>query len=422
LVRDGEAREIVVSTRTLVRRLAERTRNQNRRVFMAKKDDGFSLPPRGFVFWPVGTGDSTTIVVDKETVIQVDLHHLDCSNDDGDPHTPIVDRLVAVLPKRNGKPYLAAFVLTHPDEDHCLGYADLQKRVTIGELWFSPRIFREYKCDLCDDACVFQKEAKRRVKKTIENAAVGAGDRVRIIGYDDLLKEDEYKGFPKERLTIPGSEIIEVDGVELAKKFRAFVHAPFKDDCDGERNDASLGLQMTLKEGTVAARALLLGDHCYPTVKRIFDRSKKDDLAWNVLLALHHCSKSVMYWKGEGDKEEVLKQDVLDAIEKAQQTPGHIVASSEPIPTSNKDGDNPPHAKAKQRYEEIAIDDFLCTQEHPSTTAPKPIVFEFDSAGLKLKAEATKTVVASALAGAVAAARGAAEPPRDRVGFGKRDD
>src|SRR5437016_14432624 len=71
------------------------------------------------------------------------------------------------------------------------------------------------------------------------------------------------------------------------------------------------------------------------------------------------------HWKDEGDAEETLKQDVLDAVEKAQQSPGHIVASAEPIPASNKDGDNPPHAKAKQRYEEIATDSFLCTQEHP---------------------------------------------------------
>jgi hypothetical protein len=390
---------------------------------MAKKADGFVLPQRGFVFWPVGTGDSTTIVIDEKTVIQIDLHHLECSNDDGDPHTPIVDRLVALLPKRDGKPYLAVFVLTHPDKDHCLGYADLQKRVTIGELWFSPRIFREYKCDLCDDACVFQKEAKRRVKKTIENPSASTGDRVRIIGYDDLLKEDDYKGFPKERLTIPGNTVTEVDGVELSAKFRAFVHGPFKDDCDGDRNDASLALQITLRSDKVVGQCLLLGDHCYPTVKRMFDRSKQDDVAWNVLLAAHHCSKSVMYWKGDGETEETLKQDLLDATEKAQQTPGHIVASSEAIPTSNKDGDNPPHAKAKQRYEEIAIDDFLCTQEHPSTGEPKPIVFEFDASGLKLKASTAKAVGSnSALAAAVAGARGTAEPPRDRVGFGKIDD
>ena len=33
---------------------------------MAKLED-FTLPDRGFVFWPVGSGDSTTIVIDGRT-------------------------------------------------------------------------------------------------------------------------------------------------------------------------------------------------------------------------------------------------------------------------------------------------------------------------------------------------------------------
>jgi hypothetical protein len=32
-----------------------------------------TLPERGVVFWPVGTGDSTTVVVDEEHVLQIDL-------------------------------------------------------------------------------------------------------------------------------------------------------------------------------------------------------------------------------------------------------------------------------------------------------------------------------------------------------------
>ena len=71
-----------------------------------------------------------------------------------------------------------------------------------------------------------------------------------------------------------------------------------------------------------------------------------------------------------------LKQDVLDLIEAAAQNPGYIVASSEPIPGSNQSGDNPPHARAKARYQEIAPTDFLCTQEHPDHEQPHPIVFQ----------------------------------------------
>src|SRR5207302_201755 len=112
-----------------------------------------------------------------------------------------------------------------------------------------------------------------------------------------LLKEEEFEGFPAERLTVPGNEVTELDGEECGTEFRAFIHAPFKDDSAGERNDTSVGMQVTLRDGEVSGTALLLGDLCYPTVKRIFDSSSADDLMWNVLLAPHHCSKSAMYWK-----------------------------------------------------------------------------------------------------------------------------
>lgn len=56
------------------------------------------LPTKGFVFWPVGTGDSSSICIDKDTVVQVDLNQLECSKDDSDPHTPIVDLLAELLP------------------------------------------------------------------------------------------------------------------------------------------------------------------------------------------------------------------------------------------------------------------------------------------------------------------------------------
>ena len=387
-------------------------------------DNGFELPAQGFVFWPVGTGDSTTATVNPETVLHVDLHHLASSNDDDDPHTPIVDKLKQLLPKQNDEPYLATFVLTHPDEDHCLGFADLLKDVSIGELWFSPRIFREYKKDLCEDAKAFQKEAKRRVKKTIaEKGNPSSGDRVRIIGYDDLLEEEEYKDFPRDRLTVPGNAITDLDGVDHAAQFRAFVHAPFKDDATGDRNDCSIALQIRLFDDPGAGSGLFLGDHCYPTIKRIFQRSQADDLEWNVMLAAHHCSKSAMYWKEDGDEDEVLKQDILDAMEDAELEPGHIVASSEPIPASNKKGDNPPHAKAKQRYEEIANDEFLCTQEHPDEDNPQPIVFEMSTDGLQYRECGASTGKASStVAAAIVTARGTDEPPKERVGFGRTHD
>ncbi|MBX3292258.1 MAG: hypothetical protein KF881_05110 [Acidobacteria bacterium] len=383
-----------------------------------------NVPDRGYIFWPVGSGDSTTIVVDADTFVQVDLRHLACvDEDDDDPRMAVIDKLEEILPKVDGKPYLSVFVLTHPDEDHCRGFADLLGRVTIGDLWHAPRVFREFPRDLCEDAKAFRKEAKRRVAKIIANGGTATdGDRVRVIGYDDLLQEEDYKGFPSDLLSIPGSSVSELSGVECSDRFKAFIHGPFKDDCEGERNDTSVALQISLYDGEATAKALLFGDLCYAPIKRIFDFSDAADLEWNILLAAHHCSKSVMYAKGEGEAEESLKQDILDAFEAAAQSPGYIVASSAPIPATNDLGDNPPHAKAKHRYEEIVPDKFLCTQEHPNTETPEPIIFSLTENGLAYQEPGqAQEDQSNALAAAVSAARGTGTPPADRVGFGRHD-
>src|SRR5712671_2737261 len=162
-------------------------------------DSENKLPTIGFAFWPVGCGDSITISVNEETFVQVDLRHMECAEDEDDGRTPVVDRLVKILPKKDGKPFLSLFVLTHPDKDHCCGFKELLRRVTIGELWHTPRIFREYKKDFCEDAVAFQEEAHRRAKLIIEKGGVvRSGDRLRLVGYDELLKEEAYQGFPKQ--------------------------------------------------------------------------------------------------------------------------------------------------------------------------------------------------------------------------------
>jgi beta-lactamase superfamily II metal-dependent hydrolase len=379
-----------------------------------------TLPKSGFVFWPVGNGDSTTICLDDGLLMQVDLNHLECADDEDDPRIHLLDALIPLLPKRNNKPYLPLFVLSHPDLDHCRGFKELLKKVTIGELWFSPRIFSEFKCDLCEDACAFKEEAMRRVKQAIAGKQE-AGDRVRIIGVAEILDEDGFKGFPKDRLSVPGTVVTEIDGSDRSALFRVFFHAPFKDDSDGERNDTSVGMQVTLISGDQTGQALLLGDLCYPTMKRIFDVSDAGTLAWNVLLAPHHCSKSVMYWQGDEDDDVVLQQGLLDAIEAAAGSPGYVILSSDSCPVTNADGDNPPHAKAKARYEEIAPDGVLCTGTHGDAAAPDPIIFELTEAGLAylgIPDDAAATESQKALAAAVPTARGANEPPTERVGFG----
>jgi hypothetical protein len=380
-----------------------------------------------FIFWPVGCGDSTTVVISDDEVLQIDLNDTAIADADDNEKIPLVDELVAKLPKRDGKPYLSCFVLTHPDLDHCRGFADLLKRVTIGELWHTPRVFREFKdgTSHCDDAKAFRKEAKRRVAATIKAGGdPGAGDRVRVVGYDDLLQEADYKGFPRTFFTMPGRSVTMLDGRNVSTRFFAFVHAPFRNDPADERNETSLAMQVIIGNSTSMMKGLFFGDLAYPTLREVINQTKKHDnlpmLEWNVLLSPHHCSKKVMYEK-DADGNDVLKQDILDDLAVRQLSPGFIVASSPTIPSNNSSGDNPPHAKAKNRYSEIVNDNFICTGEYSTPKKMRPVTFTVTNKGITqidkdyTLAEATK----EDLAKAIAAARGFGTPPAGKVGFGR---
>lgn len=376
------------------------------------------IPEQSIVFWPVGTGDSTTIRVNESAYIQIDLRHMTKSENDEDTSWPVIDELEEILPQVDGRPFLATFVLTHPDLDHCQGFKILMEQVTISELWLSPRVFRDYQEDneLCEDADAFHEEAMRRVEATIAAGSdPGAGDRIRIIGFDSLLDQTEFKGFPTEFLSIPGHEVTTIDGEDLSGQFRAFIHAPFKDDSEEDRNDCSLAFQISLTQGTEVVKVLMMGDLKYPTIRRIFDESNTEDLEWNILLAPHHCSKSVMYVKEEGKDKEIRKADIIDDISDVALSPGYIIASSEKIPSSNEPGDNPPHAKAKEEYEMIAPTGFICTHEHIDVDDPQPVIFEVTDVGLSYSEETQAT---NSMADTLVAAGTAASAPSDAIGFG----
>ncbi|MBX5213954.1 hypothetical protein HJB90_08845 [Rhizobium sp. NLR10a] len=376
-----------------------------------------------FIFWPVGCGDSTTIVVSEDEVIQIDINDKLMADEEGNEHIPIVDELVAKLPQRDGRPYLSCFVLTHPDLDHCRGFADLLDRVTIGEVWHTPRIFREYEDerDLCPDAQAFREEAHRRAERSIQAGGdPGPGDRVRIIGYASELFEpgERYYGFPEDEFyTRPGNLIETLDGIYVGDRFHAFIHAPFKQSLADARNETSLAMQVVIGPGN-PIRGLFLGDLSYPSVMQIFEEThahgNEHRLKWNVLLSPHHCSKKVMY------EDDVFQQDVMDEFQACQLSPGYIVASSNEFPHSNSAGDNPPHRRARNRYEEIVKDNFVCTGEFSTPEHVRPIIFAATSSGMVLDGEdyqMSEGAVAT-LATAVAAARGSSAPPISKVGFG----
>ncbi|WP_299577573.1 hypothetical protein [uncultured Williamsia sp.] len=372
-----------------------------------------TLPDVGVVFWPVGTGDSSTVVVSEEILVQVDLNDREKADDEANPEVPVVDLLVDALPiGSDGRPFLAAFVLTHADKDHCSGFADLLEKATIGELWATPRMWRELADDpdaaLCEDAQAFHKEVRRRVDAVKKAVAAGdeidLGDRVIVVGYDTAEAEHSYHDLPEEYLVKPGNSVTKINGVDYIGRFNAFIHAPFKDDCAAARNETSLSMQVTLTDDNgLDVKVLLFGDLAYDTIIKIFNysegHSRQEFLEWNLLLAPHHCSKKVMYVVEDG--EDTLKSDILDKFEEYSRDDAVVVASSQPIPTTDKAGANPPHRKAANRYQDRF--EFICTMEWPSIADPSPVVLAIGDAGAHIVDDEVVELAAHALTASVAA-------------------
>lgn len=376
----------------------------------------FEFPSRGLVFWPVGCGDATTVVVDNDTVLQFDVNHLEAADDDEDPRVSVIDELVEHLPIVDERPYLSVFCLTHLDNDHCRGFEELLDRVAIGEMWVgSPSL--ESDPDLCDDAKVVQDEALRRLN-ALRNGSTGSGDKVKIFGPDEALQP--YADLPEAALIKPGDEITDVDDVDRSDVLRVHVLAPIDCSEDRDRNDCGVGVQVNLfSDAGSPMRALLLGDRSYVGVTEVFDSSEQEDVEWNVLLAPHHCSRSVFYYKDEGAEEPTFRQNVVDSFEDSAGDPGWIVASCDAIPDSNASGDNPPHADARDQYEDIGPSGFLCTGEQPDDESPEPIVFQFDGEHLCIRGDDSDAAQEHTVTQAVAAARGANQAPKETVGFGQ---
>lgn len=349
-------------------------------------------------FYPVKNGDCNLIEFADNTSMLIDCNFkADAEDEDKDDYNVISDLLTNKLTKkRQGLPYLNAFVLTHPDQDHCRGFADKfllginpatkqpkqndkdNKLILIGELWYSPRVFTEHTGDLSDDAKAFKKEAERRMKLWREKDPTRNkdGNRIRIIGYSDA---DKLEGIPDECITVPGSELNKVDGMTKAG-YRFFIHAPFKDDIEGgDRNSTSIVMQIRIDAGnkTDAGKVFFGGDAEWRIWEKIIEKTNDDKyLNWNLFEAPHHCS----YTFFADNRDEDPQQSSLDFLGKRVGN-GYVVSSSKTIKQNN---DNPPCQKAKNRYiKSLSSEDyFKCTEEDEVQV---PVVFDIKSDGIHFK-------------------------------------
>lgn len=326
----------------------------------------WDLPKRGVAFWPVGNGDSTTIAVDKDTVIQIDVNHVQDAENPEDKRVPVIDRLKEVLPETSGgKPRLSVLAITHHDTDHCCGFGRLIDEIQVDELWLTLRSFVEAKNartgdgdKLTEAGREVYEEARRRRDHEIKAVAAGgraaAGNRLRIIGGHQLLQDDDWKDFPETLVTIPGNLIPEVNTQDMSDKIELFVHTPFRSDTeDGSRNSTSLGLQVTLIDGACRRRFLLLGDLEYQQIEAFFERSAKensDRLWWDFLLAPHHGSRNAIRRQEDG---KWVDADAYTYLKDYRTDGAAVIVSSRSLEDVAGDDSDPPHKDAKEAYERM---------------------------------------------------------------------
>ncbi len=342
-------------------------------------------------FYPVGNGDCNLISVGgAKKKMMFDCNFRQKAEDDDDEMFDVHNDLITneLSSKKCGLPLLDAFLLTHPDQDHCRSFADKfylgdpdgvpqsakdSKKILIGELWYSPRVFEELTNELNADAKAFKKEAKRRMDlyKSNPNKANKDGNRIRIIGWTG---NSDLKGL-ENRIVTPGNTISEINGI-ICRHFEMFIHAPFKDDIEEEdRNMTSIAVQLRFKSDKNSgdiARVFLGGDTEWRVIEKIMGKTSEDDyLKWDLMEAPHHCS----YKFFADNREDEPNQASLNFLD-MKESNAYVVSSSKIV---KKNSDNPPCQKAKNRYtEKVGESNFFCTSGETDDDRERPIVFDIE--------------------------------------------
>jgi len=363
------------------------------------------MTPR-ITFFPVGNGDMTLIELESGRKILADIRIRDAA-DDPDDETPDVAALLRqrLVRDGDGRLFVDAFLLSHPDEDHCRGlrkhfhlgppanWSKSSDKIFIREIWSSPVVFRRASRNhvLCDDASAFTAEARRRVQRFRDLGAVPSeGDRILILGEDEDGKTDDLT----EILVTSGSTFSRINAAyDPTMVTRLLAPTPPTGDSEEEedlgKNGSSTILQIQLScEGRSDAGVFLTGGDAEVAIwDLLWDlySNQPTSLSYNLLQTPHHCSwHSLSYdsWSELGEDAEV-SEPARNALGQAL-AGSYIVASSKPIKDDDSD---PPCVRAKREYEVIANNVgglFRCVGEHPSETAPDVMEFEITRNGPRL--------------------------------------
>lgn len=348
-------------------------------------------------------GDMTLIQLESGRRILIDINIRGAAVDPNDETPDVLTQLRQRLSRdAQGRLFIDAFLLTHPDTDHIRGleehfhlgpladWSPDDDKIIIREMWSSPMVFRRASTNhiLSPDAKAWNTEARRRVAVYRANYWCADGDKILIMGEDIDGKTNDLGPIVVKVDTTFQTIAGNVDGT-----FKARLIAPLPaSDSDEEdilsKNNSSVILNMTLQSrGVDAANYLFGGDAEVAIWERVWSRHKYQPhvLEYDVLLAPHHCSwHSLSYHSWSLYREAAEVSDAARSALGQARIGAYVIASSKPI----KDDDNdPPCIRAKREYVAILGTEnrFKCIADGAGDT---PFEFEVSVGGVSPLAKA----------------------------------
>jgi hypothetical protein len=368
-------------------------------------------------FFPLGNADTLRIDLADRRKILVDYADMRSADDDDDLRCDLPTELRRDLSKV-GRDYYDAVCITHIDNDHCKGFGEFfwlehakayqdDDRIRITELWVPAAAVMEE--NLKDDARLIRAEARHRLKE---------GKGVLIFSRPERLKQwmeaNDIDYESRKHLIVDAGRLVPGYTKEGAAQAEFFVHCPFGWRLDDttliDRNEASIVMQATFREGNRDSYLLLGSDADHETISDIVQvtraHSNEHRLLWDLMKLFHHCSYLAL-GPERGTNETKAVPDVKWLFETQGRDDGVIVSTSWSIPAkgSKEDKDiQPPHRQAANHHRRVAeqLDgQFTVTMEEPSKTKPRPFGFEITAFG-----------VAAIIAAPMVSAYAAADTPR----------
>lgn len=368
-------------------------------------------------FFPLGNADTLRLDLADGRKVLVDYADMRCTDDEDDVRCDLPWELRRDLAKAR-RNYFDAVCITHLDEDHCKGFGDFfwlghaakyqdDERIRIRELWVPAAAILED--NLTDDARIVRAEARHRLK---EGKGVLVFSRPEAL--EGWMEENGIDFESRKHLMVNAGKLVPGYTKEGAAQAEFFVHSPFgwrqDEDTVIDRNQGSIAMHVTFREGGNDTYALLGSDLDYESISAIVQVTRKkgnaDRLLWDLMKLFHHCSYLAL-GPDRGTDETKAVPDVKWLFETQGRNGATIVSPSWPIPVrgSNEDEDvQPPHRQAASHHRRVVNDlhgQFTVTMENPSKTRPLPFGYEITAFGL-----------APIIAAPMVSASAAAETPR----------